>query len=1526
VATNSPAGGPGTAWSNAFHVIQDAVDAASPGDTVLVTNGIYGTGGAPRPGLTHINRICATGAITIASVNGPARTIVEGNGARCAYLTNGVTLSGFTLRNSQAASGTCLDEDTSGGVIMTYGGVVISNCIVANGYCYCYGGGIYNNDYDQAVIANCLIKDNESHAYAGGVFYGNLYNCTVVGNHCDLYAGGVAQADVRNCIVVDNTTDGYDPNIRHGTVQYTCTTPKPVGTGNIEAAPSFVDADYRLDWDSPCIDAGNNGAIRGASDLDGSPRQSGATVDMGCYEAPQNAERCLVFDSSGQYAQTPDAADLDTGLGEAFTLEAWFRTASLGDRIIVAKHSGNLAGSYYLAVTAAGNLRFMLLNAVSNRVDHDVAVSYADNRWHHAAAVYDGTNMHLLFDGEPVGGASAQTGRVNNSVYPLRLGCTASGIWSFVGEIDEVRLWQGARSDGAVRDTMHRHLVGSESNLVLCLRLNEVSGGRIRDWADAGRMVQLTGAGRTSSEAVIGSSYVLQHDHVRGIWNSRPTDAPEAVNGLGMAGIFTDNDDGLLWGHNGLDGVICKDYAIAGTGDVQQLNRFWYAEASEPATDTVFTVNPAYSGAPGLSGAAPGHYGLLYNAATGTGVYSVVTNGSARTGTDVIFSNLTVDTGFYTLAARGPLETAPAADIQPLSATLRGTVWGWAGTVTNILFEYGTNTDFGLTNYAEPFYYDGSGACSVSGHVANLAPGITYHYRLTVMVSNMLMQGASHSFTTGMLKVETGAATNIALWSCTLQGIVNPDGERATNILFEYGLVSNALSHSVDAVPHAVSSTVDTAVSATADVLAAGTRHYYRLSVMFGSQITKGDIRFFDAPMTNPTATAAANHTYNTFDAAWQGVPGATNYLLDVSLTNTFATFKPGYENCATGTNTLWTVTDINEGVMYYYRVSAQFPNGASGESDTMAVMHPVSPVHYASPAGSGQWPYTNWANAATQLEQVLRIAVTGDAVHAAAGRYDTGGRVGLYGLTNRAYLRQGISLIGSGPGISFIVGAPDPATTLGPAAVRCVCLEQGTRLTGFTLTNGYTLADATYDADGGGIAHFYYGTVSIVSNCHITGCHASDEGGGIYGNQYLACRNCTIDGNRAETGGGAYNIEGYQCIFRQNRATNGGAAANATLYGCNMVSNRADASGGGAYDCTVHDASVSFNEATSGGGLCDCNASNCVILANSASEGGGIFNSWTIQCNIQSNVAYNSGGGASSSYVEYGRLTANTANDFGGGIYQGWTRGCLLMDNEAVLRGGGAYGAEIICSTVISNSAYQGGGCYSTTSDSCIVIGNSATSGSNWLDGTFSYSCTQPLPPGTGNSAARPLFAAPFDGRLTDSSPCIDAGRSTNLVSFTYDLFHTQRPLDGNNDGLARTDMGCHEFIHPEADTDGDTMLDAWETVNHLHPVNPADAPLDYDNDGDSCAVEHIADTDPWDSNAWFRVAGAAADPATCLEFVSSTGRLYTLSGNSNLVKGAWQHVTGAGPRAGNGGPDSLTDTNVPRQGPFYRLKVTLP
>jgi len=61
--------------------------------------------------------------------------------------------------------------------------------------------------------------------------------------------------------------------------------------------------------------------------------------------------------------------------------------------------------------------------------------------------------------------------------------------------------------------------------------------------------------------------------------------------------------------------------------------------------------------------------------------------------------------------------------------------------------------------------------------------------------------------------------------------------------------------------------------------------------------------------------------TKTQFEAAWNSVEGVSAYFLDVSTSNTFASYLPGYENKAVGNVTTSLVNGLTAGTQYYYRV-----------------------------------------------------------------------------------------------------------------------------------------------------------------------------------------------------------------------------------------------------------------------------------------------------------------------------------------------------------------------------------------------------------------------------------------------------------------------------------------------------------------------------------------------------------------------------------------------------------------------------
>jgi len=190
VDANAPSGGDGQSWGTAYQSIQTALSAANANDTIIVTNGTY----AP---ITRTDNA----SITIRSVNGPAFTFINGNGAtRCATLgsnpmrTN-IVLSGFTLANGVANSSSRGGARGGGALCGT-----LNNCILTGNRADYDGGGAF-----YSTLTGCTLTGNTASQYGGGSSYGTLNNCTLSGNTANRHGGGAYDSTLDNCNLTDTT-------------------------------------------------------------------------------------------------------------------------------------------------------------------------------------------------------------------------------------------------------------------------------------------------------------------------------------------------------------------------------------------------------------------------------------------------------------------------------------------------------------------------------------------------------------------------------------------------------------------------------------------------------------------------------------------------------------------------------------------------------------------------------------------------------------------------------------------------------------------------------------------------------------------------------------------------------------------------------------------------------------------------------------------------------------------------------------------------------------------------------------------------------------------------------------------------------------------------------------------------------------------------------------------------------------------------------------------------------------------------
>ena len=146
--------------------------------------------------------------------------------------------------------------------------------------------------------------------------------------------------------------------------------------------------------------------------------------------------------------------------------------------------------------------------------------------------------------------------------------------------------------------------------------------------------------------------------------------------------------------------------------------------------------------------------------------------------------------------------------------------------------------------------------------------------------------------------------------------------------------------------------------------------------------------------------------------------------------------------------------------------------------------------------------PYTNWATAATNIQDAINSSSSSDIVLVSNGVYRTGA-VSFAG-TNRILINNSVTVPSvNGKDVTIIEGEPDPNTTNGPLAVRCVAINSGS-LIGFTLTNG-----ATTSGENGGVVRcgVFNG---FVSDCTMAGNYAAQSGGAVYGSG-LILSNCVF-------------------------------------------------------------------------------------------------------------------------------------------------------------------------------------------------------------------------------------------------------------------------------------------------------------------------------------------------------------------------------------------------------------------------------
>ncbi|MFH1196789.1 MAG: FG-GAP-like repeat-containing protein [bacterium] len=190
---------------------------------------------------------------------------------------------------------------------------------------------------------------------------------------------------------------------------------------------------------------------------------------------------------NGNSGQARCIANSSNSLANAFTLEAWIfiddfsksRRIFDKDKIKITAIPNTLFNDYCVYVelyTGGGTLSkiFSPNNSIEPSKWVHVAITYSNDGQIH---IYiNSIEQELRFVGtQPSGDLQ------DNSNTDLYIGNDQANSSPFYGRIDEIRIWNTARSQSEITDSYLQYLNGNENGLIACWKINEGNGSSTND-------------------------------------------------------------------------------------------------------------------------------------------------------------------------------------------------------------------------------------------------------------------------------------------------------------------------------------------------------------------------------------------------------------------------------------------------------------------------------------------------------------------------------------------------------------------------------------------------------------------------------------------------------------------------------------------------------------------------------------------------------------------------------------------------------------------------------------------------------------------------------------------------------------------------------------------------------------------------------------------------------------------------------------------------------------------------------------
>ena len=449
-----------------YPTIQDGIDAANPGDIVVVDPGIYDENVTLKSGI----RLQGAGADV---------TVITAGSWDVVYALDVIdtTISGFTIDGQDT-------DETKG--IACKGSTTIT--IMSNTIQFNVEGIVCGDSASATILTNTIHKNRKA-----GINCGGTSSAAILGNTIQGSSWGIVGSETSSLTINSNMIQGNDY------AGIGC-----LGSVNTTISNNAICNNKRgvLCEDSPSLLIG--GSLKDANDIFGNTEYAvrndstntinatynywGTTVEDeirvaiwdfydddskgvvnyepwidGAHRKLFPFAQAVSLDGDGDYVRIGNDPILAP---DNLTIEAWFNPTDIRSCHIISRYEDS-EQSYEIYLPGDGRIRYQVVNSSGKQFWFD-AGRIDINNWQHVAIAFDGSQIKGYLNGIQVGEVGFD-GIMNKPDIPLLIGASRDGVrYFFYGFIDEVRIWNYVRTQEEIQADMNQPLENPQSiqNLV----------------------------------------------------------------------------------------------------------------------------------------------------------------------------------------------------------------------------------------------------------------------------------------------------------------------------------------------------------------------------------------------------------------------------------------------------------------------------------------------------------------------------------------------------------------------------------------------------------------------------------------------------------------------------------------------------------------------------------------------------------------------------------------------------------------------------------------------------------------------------------------------------------------------------------------------------------------------------------------------------------------------------------------------------------------------------------------------------